>query len=270
MSKDLKYSDYRHALIWTGAIHEEPELSVPEAMALIKSSKSWMLRNLYDFDSVEETNFWYIVKDSYSESDYSKKVRKYIEKANAKFEICLISRERMLAQGFDVYDKAHNNYKINDGFRLSRSGFVAEIDGMDESEYEFWGCIDRETDIIQAYSVCHVHDGMCWFKYSRANPEFLPRYYPMYGLYDARNRHYLRERKLKYVMTSARSITQHSEIQTFLIDKFGFRKAFCKLRIYYSPWLRVLVNIAYPFRHMIPIRPIQNLLAFEYLNRGHD
>lgn len=270
MKEKMKYGIYRHALIWEGAIHNEPQLSEKEVLELLNGSKAWMLRNLYDFDCKEETNFWYIIKDRYSEDEYSKKVRKYIQKANAKFEIRIISRERMLSQGFDVYDKAHDHYKVDDGFRLSRAGFVSEIDSMADGRFEFWGCIDKETDILQAYSICDVHDGMCWFKYSRANPEFLPKYYPMYGLYDARHKHYLIDQGLKYVMTSARSITQHSEIQPFLIEKFGFRKAYCRLRIYYKPWLNVLIKCAYPFRESIPIRSIKNLLAFEHLNRGYD
>lgn len=180
-----------------------------------------MLRNLYNFDCSKRTNFWYIIKDNYCESDYSKNVRKYIAKANLKFEIRRISKKRMIKQGFDIYEKAHLHYKVNDGFQLKKSDFVAEINEMND-KYEFWGCIDRDTDIMQAYSICHVHDKMCWFKYSRVNPEFLPKYYPMYGLYDARNRYYLKEQKLKYVLTSARSITEHSELQSFLIEKFGF------------------------------------------------
>lgn len=265
-----KYNDYRHSMIWEGAIHKEPQLSTKDAKAIIRDSASWMLRNLYDFDCKEQTNFWYIIKDSYSDSEYSKKVRKYIEKANKKFEIRLISRKRMIEQGFNVYEKAHRHYRVNDGFQMNKNEFVAELNKMVDNEYDFWGCIDRDTNIIQAYSICHVHDEMCWFKYSRANPDFLPKYYPMYGLYDARNRFYLGEQKMKYVLTSARSITQHSEIQSFMIEKFGFRRAYCRLKIYYRPWLQFLINIAFPFRKIIPIRPIKNLLAFEQINRGHN
>ncbi|MCM1066943.1 MAG: hypothetical protein NC418_05135 [Muribaculaceae bacterium] len=268
-SLDTKYKDYRHALIWNGAIHLEPQLSHEEAHSLLSGSSSWMLRNLYDFDCGDETNFWYIIKDSYSESDYSKKVRKYIEKANAKFDIRIISLDRMLNQGFDVYHSAHEHYKVDDGFQLNKDEFLNEIQGMDAGEYEFWGCIDRETDVLQAYCICHVHDGMCWFKYSRANPEFLPKYYPMYGLYDARHKYYLATKQLKYVLTSARSITEHSNIQSFLIEKFGYRKAFCRLKIFYKPWLQFAVSVLYPFRRLIPYRPVKNLLAFEYLNRGN-
>lgn len=262
-----KYENYRHALIWNGAIHEEPQLSEAEAKLLIGNSTSWMLRNLYDFDSKEETTFWYIIKDSYSESEYTKKVRKYIEKANDKFDIRRISRARMINQGYNVYDKAHEHYSVDDGFRLNKDGFLREIQGMNDDEYEFWGCIDKETGILQAYCVCHVQDEMCWFKYSRANPEFLPKFYPMYGLYDARHKYYLQERHLKYVLTSARSITEHSNIQNFLIEKFGYRKAYCRIRIYYRPWLKAIVTLLYPFRNIIKYRPVHNLLVMEQFNR---
>lgn len=265
----MEYENYRHALIWAGALEKEPKLSPTEAKSILRKSKSWMLRNVYDFDCGEETNFWYIIKDSYSESEYSKKIRKYIEKANAKFYIRIISRKRILEQGYEVYLRAHDHYKIDDGFKFSRKNFLDEIFGMDEKEYEFWGCIDKETDILQAYCICHIHDGICWFKYSRANPEFLPKYYPMYGMYDARHKYYLQDIKLKYVLTSARSITGHSNIQNFLIEKFGYRKAYCRLKIFYKPWLKLAVNIAYPFRSLIQFKPIKNLLTFESLNRDN-
>ncbi|MGM9704630.1 MAG: hypothetical protein ACI3YB_01395 [Prevotella sp.] len=48
------------------------------------------------------------------------------------------------------------------------------------------------------------------------------------------NRHYLENRKLKFVSDGARSITNHSNIQPFLIDKFKFRKAYCNIRLTYK------------------------------------
>lgn len=267
--EDLRewYSYYRHALIWNGPLELEPCLAKEEAMRLLKESKALMLRNVYDFDCAGPTSFWYVIKDGYDLSDYSSKTRKYIRKANDKFQIRRISFSRMLSQGYDVYIKAHKHYKTNDGFVLDYDGFVEELERL-RDKCDFWGCIDRDTDILQAYSVCELNDGMCWFKYSRVNPEFLPKYYPMYGLYDARHSYYLKELGLRYVMTSARSITQHSEIQDFLIKKFGFRKAYCSLTIYYKPWIRYLIMLAFPFRKWFPSGKAKNLLAFEAINRG--
>ena len=43
------------------------------------------------------------------------------------------------------------------------------------------------------------------------------------------NQYYLEEKKLKYVCDGSRTITEHSNIQEFLMHNFKFRKAYCRL-----------------------------------------
>lgn len=226
-----------------------------------------MLRNIYDWDCGEETNFWFIIKENYSEADYPKKTRKYIEKANVRFEFRIIDFDTYRKYAFDVYEAAFNHYKVNDGSRQSQDQFEkgAEKFGRD---IDIWGAIDRETGKLEAYSICRRKGDTVDYQTSKANPEFLPKYYIMYGLYDARNKYYFLEEKCKLAITSARSITEHSNIQNFMIEKFGFRRAYCHLAIHYKAWLRTLIYIAYPFRKFIPVKQIQNILRFEAINRG--
>ena len=55
----------------------------------------------------------------------------------------------------------------------------------------------------------------------KADPAYLRNStYPYYGLIYEMNRYYLQELCLKYVSDGARSITEHSGIQPFLIEKF--------------------------------------------------
>ena len=82
------------------------------------------------------------------------------------------------------------------------------------------------------------------------------------------NRYYLDERKVMYVNDGARSITNHSNIQPFLIDKFNFRKAYCHLEIKYKWWLEFAVKCLYPFRKIIPVRQIKAILDMEAMARG--
>lgn len=263
------YQEYRHALIWNGALESELELSTDAARNLIGENNCWMLRNTFDYDCGHTTNFWFLVKDSFDEREYSKRRKKRIETANFKFKICRITSERISGEGYRVYYEAHRAYKVNDGFVMDENDFKNEISSMNE-DFEFWGCVDRETGTLEAYAVCHVHDGMCWVKYARANPSCLAQYYTMYGLYDACCRHYLLERKLNYVLNSARSITQHSNIEGFLIQKFGFRKAYCRIRMHYAWWLGIAVKILYPFRNIIPVAPVKNLLKLEQIARENN
>ena len=50
-----------------------------------------------------------------------------------------------------------------------------------------------------------------------------------------------------YVNDGARSISHHTNIQTFLIDKFKFRRAFVKLHIVYRWDIGLAIKILYPF-----------------------
>ena len=261
-----KYSIYKHCLVWNGAPNREVKIQADVSKNLIRLSKAWMLRNCYDWDCKEATNYWFIIKNKYAPEDYSKKTRKYIQKANDRFIFKLIGKDMLYEQGYKVYLDAFSKYKVNDGFKESREQFIARINGMN-SDFEIWGAIDKETGNLEAYSICKKIDDIVEFESSKANPEFLSKFYVLYGLYDARNYHYLENEKKDFVISSARSITEHSNIQNFMIEKFGFRKAYCKIDLYYVFWLKVCIYILYPFRRLIKYPPLFNLLKFEEINR---
>lgn len=264
---DELYSKYKHCLVWIGNPAEETKLTKNQVYSMLKSKHAIMLRNLYDWDCCEETNFWFIIKESYAEDEYDKKIRKYIQKANNSFVYEKIPKSQLLKDGYNIYLKAYSRYKINDGFKESKEDFCNRIESLDDN-YEFWGAISKETGLLEAYSICKLGNGYCEYQSSKANPDFLPKYYIMYGLYDARNKHYLAEGNLNFVISSARSITEHSNIQEFMIDKFKFRKAFCRLRIYYNPLFSIAIKFLYPFRRYITYSPLSNLLKFEEINRA--
>ena len=72
--------------------------------------------------------------------------------------------------------------------------------------------------------------------------------------------------KLKYIVTSQRSITKHSNIQDFMVQKFNFRRAYCDLQIEYRWWLKFLLSVIFPFKSLIKGK-IGTLLEMERINR---
>ena len=90
------------------------------------------------------------------------------------------------------------------------------------------------------------------------------------------NQHYLNERKFRYVNDGARSISHETNIQEFLIKKFKFRRAYCKLHIIYSPKIRLVLSIIYPFRSIIsllkfgPFVKINILIYQEKIRRSYE
>ena len=123
MSKLRVYKNYKHCLKWTAVPHQEKKLERSYVRKLIAEEKSWMLQNCYDWDCGRETNFWYIIKDSYDETLYSKKVRKYIQKANDKFEIGLIPRQKLADEGWRIYVSNYAKYTVHDGFEETKESF---------------------------------------------------------------------------------------------------------------------------------------------------
>lgn len=101
----------------------------------------------------------------------------------------------------------------------------------------------------------------------KADPQYLNSTYPYYGLIFEMNRYYLDELKLVYVNDGVKSITGHSNIQTFLIDKFNFRKAYCRVQIVYQWWFKLIVVLLYPFRSLIPVLKVRAILNMEEVRR---
>lgn len=132
---------------------------------------------------------------------------------------------------------------------------------------EYWCVYCKDTNEAVALAINTLYDDCCEYNTLKCKPSALHNStYPYYGLIFEMNRYYLDELKLKYVNDGARSITNHSNIQPFLIDTFHFRKAYCKLQIEYKWWLKVLIKILFPFRNIMP-RKVKAVLSMEAMRR---
>ena len=60
--------------------------------------------------------------------------------------------------------------------------------------------------------------------------------------------HYLNECGKKYVCSGHRNINHKTNTQEYKIKRFGYRKAYCCLRIEYRPGVNVLIKVLFPFR----------------------
>ena len=113
-----------------------------------------------------------------------------------------------------------------------------------------------------------MYDEYCSYVSLGVNPEAPSSTYPMYALLLTMNQYYLKEKGLKYVSDGARSVTEHSNIQPFLIDKFKFRKAYCDFKVYYKPIFGFIVRVLYPFRGLIHNKKLFAILNQEAMARG--
>lgn len=247
---------------------KEELLSSEEANALLKE-RGLMVRNTYDFDTKEETSFWFIVKDhleNISELPFS--ARRNIRRALRFYNIRKINVNEFSEKALPIINSAQKSYKVKSKV-TSKKEFDKEIEQYKKDDNkEFWIVERRSDNEAIAIAINTIKEDSCEYDTMRCKAEALKdRTYPYYGLIYIMNNHYLGERKLRYVNDGSRTVTEHSSIQDFLIHNFKFRKAYCKLKIHYKCWLSVVIKVLFPFRNIIPIRNIKGILKMEEYSR---
>lgn len=229
-----------------------------------------MFRNTYDFDCEETTLFWYVIKDTFGGlEELSSKMRNQVKKSLKIYDIERISPIEFQRIGLSIYNSAQENYRV----KASLTSQI-EIDQMAErakcsnGNVDIWAVYTKDGRIPVAIAYNTLQKDCCNYNTMKCDPAYLHNStYPYYGLIFEMNRYYLKGLGLKYVNDGARSITEHSNIQSFLIDKFHFRKAYCKLQIHYKWWVRIAVNLLYPFRNIIYEQHIQAIMRMEQIRR---
>lgn len=244
--------------------NKERELSREEARNILKE-KGLMIRNTYDFDTAEETSFWFVIKDKTEDiSELPSSTRKKIRKALKTYNYKKTSLDKIESVGYEIITSAEKSYK-----NIPRHTTIKKYKRLIE-EYrlqnnkEYWCIENKSTGKIVGFSVNTIKSDSCEYDNAKCSTESLHNStYPYYGLFYIMNRYYLGERKVNYVSDGSRSITDHSNIQDYLIYNFKFRKAYCRLRIHYKLWLSVVIKALFPFRKIIPLQNVRAILKME-------
>lgn len=262
------YYLYRKAWRFDGPPNEEPLLEENDWKALLNQG-GLMVRNTYDFDRREETCFWYVIKDQYEGLEgLPSRVRNKVRRANDTFIYQPISFDTLQERGYPIIRETYADYAVHDR-KMDKTTFMAYLDDCSKKSFDYWGIVDRDTLDLVGFCTVRLWDRCCEYgvtgilsKYKKGGA------YPYYGLYHYLNQYYLENCHYDYVSDSARTITEHSNIQDFLIQNFGFRKAYCQLAVHYNRWMKIAVRMLYPFRKIIPLRRVKAILNMEAMQRG--
>lgn len=248
---NINFRRYKEAWISSRAPHLSVVPTKSESKELLKDG-GLMVRSISDFDCNYETSFWYLIKSEFSGFDeLNSKTRQKIRKSLSLFNFRIVDKEFLIENGYDVYVSAMNNYKVK-SIILSKNKFEDELNNYG-NEYEFWICEYKDTLKPAGYAINRIIDNVSEYDIMRASSEALiGSQYPLYGFFYSMNEYYLSEKSFKYVQDGSRSISEHSNIQEFVQEKFNFRKAYCNLYIEYVWWLKIFVSSFYHFRNIIP------------------
>lgn len=244
-----------HGVVWRRLHGALVPLQMPHAVAvrggmalraLLLCKRALFARWEEEFDRAEVSEWWHVIRDGPQNFDtLSGNTKSKIRRGSKRFEAIPVTRDEVLAEGYAVYRAAFARYETFEQI-LSDHAF-AEAIGRLPAETEFWGVRERESGQLVAFSENLVRDDACFYATIWLQPDAL-KAYAGYLLIHEMNRHYLNDREFRYVSDGARSISHQTNIHRFLEDRFGFRRAYARLRVVYFPGLGAVIAMLYPFR----------------------
>lgn len=260
---------YRKAWRFDGAPHQEPKLEKQDWKALLKQG-GLLVRNTYDFDQKEKSHFWYIIQDSFDGLEsFSSNERNKIRRSNKTLVFKRISFDLLKSEGWNILKATYEDYAVSDR-TMDETIFLKYLSSCEKKTFDYWGVFDQDRLIGFCVVWLWLPDS-CEYGLIGILPEYKHNNtYPYYGLFYNMNAYYLGEKGFRYVADGARSITEHSHIQDFLIQNFNFRKAYCQLEVHYCWWMKIVVNLLYPFRKIITLPRIKAILNMEAMQRGEQ
>ena len=263
-----RYHLYRNAWRFDGAPHEETKLEKKDWQSLLKQG-GLMVRNTYDFDCQKETGFWSIIKDHYGGlEELTSKTRNRIVKAFDLLEFKLIDIALIKECGYPILKATYEDYAVSDR-EMSREIFDSHLQVYQYKKHDCWGIFDKADGNMIGFQINWLWDHACQYDLIGVLPQYKRNQsFPYYGLFHTMNQYYLQEKGCLYVTDGTRSVSEHSNIQPFMEEKFNFRKAYCQLAVHYCWWLKMAVKILYPFRKIITLPRIKAILNMEAMQRG--
>jgi hypothetical protein len=207
-----------------------------------------------NFDSQKETNWWYIVKDKFSKiENLPKKTRYMIRRASNIYSTKKVSRKMILKNGFDIYCAAYARYKTHEP-RFDLQSFQKAINNMPE-QTEFW-CVFRKNDEkMVGFCENFIENKFCTFVSLWLHPDEMKKGCG-YLLFYEMEEEYLLQRNFSYVSNGTRNLSHSTNIHEFLVSKFNYRKAFCKIHVKYRKPFGLLVSGAYCISKIIFLKSL--------------
>jgi len=269
--KNVNWVRYQGMLIPDIPPHQMVDLKRNECRNLLRNAQAHLVRWISDWDKPGKSHFWYIIKDVYKGlEEFSSNTRSKIRRGLKRNEVVRVDKQELKKSGFDVYLSAFKRYETFIK-PMSQQKFCERIDQINVGEYDFWGVYNKKQMI--AYAEVRKMGEMCHLNIIKFHPDYMKQY-PSYALFYSLIDYYLSMQHIKYISNGTRSLSHDTNIQDFLLQKFNFRKAYCSLNVCYSPIVKVVVMVLYPFRKLfkkIPVNLAQKLYALlnqEYVRRN--
>jgi hypothetical protein len=202
------------------------------------------------FESQASSDKWYctICRELRPIEEYSSNTRKQLRKALRQCVVKKVDAAYVARNGYDVHLAAHQRYGRPP---QDKEGFVSDLlIAQDFGDViDFWAVLYQDVTVgylcTEIYGdVEAAHCGMAF------HPDYF-RYYISHALIYTANEYYLQQRSFSHVSNGYRTVWHPSDIYDFLVDRFGYERAYIDLYVYYKPWLAAVMSLPRPVRSML-------------------
>lgn len=272
--KGWKY--YNHAAFPDLPPNEAPDLSVVESGEIWKLDGSPLLaRWVSDFDKLDGGDWWYVIKDTPFDISSLKAKRRYeINKGVKNFDVRAIEPCQYKEELYKIQVAAFAAYPEKYRPTVEKESFIASIDTWQTQAV--LGAFSRESGELCGYAMLYLENGKYVdFRALKVDPNF-ERAGINAALCAGVMVHFDEFLKNGGILCDgARAVSHETHFQDYLEKNFGFRKAYCKLCIAYSPKMKLIVKMLYPFRKLLAkldgnskIHSVNGVLMMESIVRG--
>lgn len=203
-----------------------------------------------DWDCGYETNWWYVIKDTPFDISTLKAKRRYeINKGKKNFSVKRINPIDFQDELLEVTKLAYSSWPEKYRPSVDDNKFKQDLNAWKDNIV--YGGFDNKNGRLCAYSYLTEYPGHMEFSVLRACPESEKK-----GINAAMVAAIVEDYNDRlgnnfYINDGARSIRHETAFQDYLEKYFEFRKAYCKLNIYYRFPVGLIVKVLYPFREKI-------------------
>lgn len=248
---DTDWYDHSGFMIPAYLPHCCPSITAEVAQKVVQISGRPFAKWDAEFGQVENGEWWWVLKRGpwAIEDIKDKKKRWMIRRGKKNFSVRLLTLDEVVVECPKIARLAAARYKGKAEIESQevlekRINAAQKVPGV----LEYIGCFHE--DQLVSYSENYVQDNAVWLAIIRHDPAFLNKY-SSYGLMDGILDYYLNEQKMEHVLDGCRSVHHRTEFQKHLETVFGFTKEYAILNVEYSTKLKLLVNITYPFKHIV-------------------
>ncbi len=249
MQQEMKWRYYNHALLPTTAPHEEADTAALQRKDIWKAfgERVLLARWTSDFDCNENTCWWYTIKDTpFDFMDVKSNYRSKIRKGLKLYDVRVINPLEHSDALYEVMNEAMGTYSEVCSVKVDRDEFINDLKEWEDGVT--FAAFSKEDQSIAGHMFVRLYPGYATLSVLKAKPSEEKNQVNAAIIYSVLDHFASQLSQGMYFLAGERTINHDTNMHIYLEKYFGFRRAYCRLKLQYRPAVRFFVNLLYPVR----------------------